>query len=204
MPEGVDATVVGGAVTPLVDCEQAAAGWLLQPVNAVSSLAFVVAAIVLAARTGQRWIPVALAATGIGSFLFHGPVPPGSEWAHDVSLAWLLAVAGAAGTRWERTVGWTTLVAFGITFAILPVIADPVAAVTAVVAIAAILWRDRSRRTLAALALLGTGAVVGRLSATGALWCQPDSLLQGHAFWHLAAATAVTVWALGLPSANRP
>lgn len=191
-------------MTPLGDCEQAAAGWLLQPVNAVSSLAFVVAAIVVAVRTGQRWLPAALAATGIGSFLFHGPVPPGSEWAHDVSLAWLLAVAGAAGTRWERRVGWTTLVAFGVAFAVLPVVADPVAATTAVAAIAAILWRDRSARTLAALALLGTGAVVGRLSATGALWCQPESLLQGHAFWHLAAATAVTFWALGLPTSDRP
>ena len=58
-------------------------------------------------------------------------------------------------------------------------------------AIASALRQDRSRSTIGALAVLGLAAVIGRLGATGGPLCDPDSLLQPHGFWHVAAAAAL-------------
>jgi hypothetical protein len=41
------------------------------------------------------------------------------------------------------------------------------------------------------------GAVVGTLSRTGWPLCNPDSIWQGHGFWHVASAAALAIWALG-------
>lgn len=183
-------------------CEQPSTGWLLYPVNAWSSLAFVVAGVVVATRTSQRWIPWSLAAVGVGSFLFDGTDLAGSQWVHDVALAWLLVVAWGAATNRERLAGWPALAVIGATFAVLPGVAEPASVAIGIAAVAAILLQDRSPRTLGALALLGAGAVVSRLSVPGRPWCNPESLLQGHAVWHVAAATAVAIWALGLPPAR--
>jgi hypothetical protein len=60
-------------------------------------------------------------------------------------------------------------------------------------------WRRRppARRRWARLALaaLLTGAAVNLAGRTGGPLCDPDSLLQGHAAWHLLTAGAVAVWA---------
>lgn len=155
-----------------------------------------VAGLVVARRADDRWLAAALAATGIGSFLFHGPMPPGSQWAHDVSIAWLLVVAAATTTRWESQLAVPSAVVLGLTFALAPGVAVPTTVVIAILAIPFIAWRDRRPRTFAALGLLVVGAVVARLSATGGPWCHPDSPLQGHAAWHVLAATAIAWWAL--------
>jgi hypothetical protein len=42
---------------------------------------------------------------------------------------------------------------------------------------------------------------VGR---TASPWCDPDSLLQGHAVWHLLAAAALAAWARAVLEAGRP
>lgn len=183
----------------IADCERVLSGFLGQPVNAATSLAFVVAGLAIAGRS-RSWVAAAMVATGLGSFLFHGPMPPGSQWAHDVSLGWLLIVVGATGTRWQRLAGWPALAALGVLLALVPGAADLLAAVTATVVIGSLLWRDRTPRTWWALGLLALGAGVGRLSATGGPWCVPESVFQGHGFWHLAAAGAVALWATGEPA----
>ncbi len=127
----------------------------------------------------------------MGSFLFHGPMWPGSQWAHDVSLAWLLVSVGG-----ERMGGWPALGGMGILLATVPTAGSSIAGLVAAGAIGSVVWRKRNRRTWLALGVLGLGAAVGRLSATGARWCNPDTLLQGHSFWHLAAASAVAMWAM--------
>lgn len=178
----------------IADCERIVEGFLAQPANAVTSLGFVAAA-PLVWRTGRRGVATALAATGVGSFLFHGPMWPGSQWAHDVSLAWLLVSVGVAGTRWERMGSWPALGGAGLLLATVPAAGSTTAGLVAAGAIGSVLWRKRNRRTWLAFGVLGLGAIVGRLSATGARWCNPDTLLQGHSFWHLAAASAVVMWA---------
>jgi hypothetical protein len=47
-----------------------------------------------------------------------------------------------------------------------------------------------------AAALLGTATAVNLLSRTGDPLCNPDSLLQGHAVWHVLTALALREWAL--------
>jgi hypothetical protein len=180
------------------DCELIGAGFLGQPINALTTLGFVVAGIiVIGSSRDVRWIGIGLIATGIGSFLFHGPMPPGDEWAHDATLAWLVTMVAAWGTRWEGSSRLPSLLVIGAVVAVVPVIADPLAVALTLLALFSILRFDRSPATLAPLLLLGVVAVLGRLGATGGPLCVPESLFQPHGVWHLGAASAVVWWALG-------
>jgi len=181
------------------DCETIGPGFLGQPVNALATLAFVAAGVIVLRRPRLRWVGVALIGTGIGSFLFHGPMPPGSEWAHDVTLAWLIAVVAGLGTRWERLSQLPALIALGILFALFPLVADPAAIGLTVLAVASLLIQNRSLTSIGPLVLLGAMAIFGRLGATGGPLCDPGSPFQTHAVWHLGAAAAVTWWALARP-----
>lgn len=188
-----------------VDCERIGTGWLGQPVNSLTSLIFVAAGAIIAGRRPERaWVGVAVAATGVGSFLFHGPMPAGSQLAHDVSLAWLLATVPAVGTRWDRWVILPGLAVLGAFLAISPSLADPLFIALTALVIIVLLRRDRSFATIGPLALLVTSALVGRLGATGWPLCDPDSIIQPHGLWHLGAAVAVTWWALAAPGPTRP
>jgi hypothetical protein len=179
----------------LADCEATGAGLF----NSITTFSFLVAGFWIARRRPDRiWVGIAVMATGVGSFLFHGPMTAGAEWAHDVTLAWLLLVVAGTDTRSER---WTRLPGFiglGALFAVAPVIADPVAVLLAALAIFLKVRLDSSARTWGAFGLLGLTALVGRLGATGWPLCDPSSLLQTHGLWHLGAATAVAWWATAL------
>jgi len=186
------------------DCEAVGTGFLGQPINTLTTLGFVVAGIiVIVRRQDMRWIGIGLISTGIGSCLFHGPMPPGNEWAHDVSLAWLVTMTAGWGTRWERVSRFPAFVVIGTLMALFPVIADPFAGVMTGLALISILRRDRSVATFAPLLLLASVAVFGRLGATGGPLCDPASLFQPHAFWHLGAAIAVGWWALTSADADQ-
>lgn len=82
------------------DCERIRPGWLGQPANAISSLAFVAAAVPIAQAARRRrsgaWLAVAAAAAveGLGSVGYHGP---GGRWAKAVHDAGLVAVVGTMG-----------------------------------------------------------------------------------------------------------
>lgn len=173
------------------DCEAITSGVLGQPANAVSTIAFLVAGIWVMRRRSHRWIGFALLATGLGSFLFHGPMPPGSEWAHDASLAWLLAVIAGSETRWENRARLPTLAILALLTFLLPAIADPLAVILSILAVGSVLWRDRSWATIGPLLVAGIAGIYGRLGATGGPLCDPSSLWQPHAVWHVAAAAAV-------------
>jgi len=177
------------------DCEAIGEGLLRQPINSITAFAFVAAGLWMVTRTDRRWVGIAVTATGFGSFLFHGPMPPAAEWAHDVTLAWLLLVVAGTDTRWERITHLPSLVALGVIFASVPTIADPVAVSIALVAIVVRINLDQSTHTWGALSLLAIVALVGRFGATGWPLCDPDSLFQTHGFWHLGAAAAVIWWA---------
>ena len=73
------------------DCEALRDGWLAQPVNSLSSLAYVGAAIFVARRTPNLLSAFALGAVGIGSLLYHGPMPAGANLAHNASIGALAA-----------------------------------------------------------------------------------------------------------------
>jgi hypothetical protein len=177
------------------DCELIRSEWWGQPINSATTAAFLIAGVVVYWQTRRVWAATALALTGVGSFLFHGPMPMGSEWAHDVSLAWLIVVIGVAGTPFERFGTWPALAGLAVLFGALPATADPIAVVLTAGAVVVII-RQQTAPTGWALLLLTAGAIVGRLSATGGPWCRPESWLQGHGLWHLAAAASLVVISL--------
>jgi len=71
-------------------CERVSPDYWAEPVNAVTNLAFVLAAVVMARRLGRAGLPLAwvltglLAAIGVGSFLFHTFAQP---WAAIMDVA---------------------------------------------------------------------------------------------------------------------
>lgn len=182
---------------PARDCELIGPGFLGQPVNALTALVFVfvVVGLWVMRRSPARWIGFGMIATGVGSFLFHGPMPTGSEWAHDVSLAWLILLIAGTGQSWERWTHLPGLAVLGVLFAVAPGVADPVAVALVVVAAIFQVRRD-PRSTLILLGAVGALGILGRLGATGGPLCDPDSLLQPHGLWHVGAAVMVAWWAL--------
>jgi len=179
----------------LKDCEAVVDAFFGQPVNSVTTIAFVFGGAIIILRTEHIWVGIASITTGVGSFLFHGPMPPYAEWVHDLTLAWLLLVVASQGRSWER---WARLPGLAILAAVIavPGAGDPVGVFLAAVAIVLLIMGDRSMRTLGPLALLVVVAVIGRLGATGGVLCDPNSSWQPHGLWHVGAAVAVTWWAL--------
>ena len=194
------AFLVGALGSPIepsaaADCERILESWWGQPVNTVTSAAFVVAAALVWWRRHDMPTALFLAAIGAGSIAFHGPMPVWAEFLHDASivltLAWILLVE----TGRERS--WPLAFAVGLAVSVKPVVADPAQALLAVAAIGVVLVVSRRRpRRLPAVGILAAGALVGTLSRTGGPLCDPDSIWQGHGFWHVAAAAALTLWGM--------
>jgi hypothetical protein len=161
------------------DCEQALAGLLAQPVNALSSLAFIpvgALTVVAAMRASGRLrihlavFAGALTAVGAGSFAYHGPQPAWAGPAHDGSivlgLVCAILLAATAGGRRTR------------------------------------IWRTGPGRLSAALVVVALAAyAAGR---TGSPLCDPDSRIQLHAVWHVLVAGSALALAWGaLPPRTR-
>jgi hypothetical protein len=159
------------------DCEQALAGLLTQPVNALSSLAFVpagVLTIVAAMRaTGRLRFQLAvyagaLIAVGVGSFAYHGPQPGWAGRAHDgsiiVALVCAILLATTTGGRRDR------------------------------------IWRTGSGRL--SMVLVAAALAAYAAGRTGSPLCDPDSWIQFHAGWHVLAAGSAL--ALAWATVERP
>jgi|FLYL01.1.fsa_nt_gi hypothetical protein len=171
------------------DCERFHTGFLRQPVNALSSLAFLPAGwAVLRAGPGRTELALTTMSVGVSSFLAHGPGGRFAHWFHDASIAWLLtALARPPGwIRWaiHGTVGWL--------FARAPSVRKPLSILLAGWAFHRVFRNHRSDPAFRrAAAVAGLATLIGNLSRTGGPLCRPDSLLQGHAVWHVLAALAL-------------
>jgi hypothetical protein len=196
------------------DCESFHDGWLLQPVNAVSSLVFSVAGLAVMVwarrvegheRMLRTIFGVAMIATGVGSFLFHGFDSPVAQFLHDVTFLvtiWILAVINVTEMRgWSRQVGWGIVgvgaAVFSVALLVGPQITNLLTIIVSVALVGAdiVPHRRGSARpiwywaALAAMVLAIAAFLLGRSS--GPL-CDPDAILQGHAAWHVFAAIALT------------
>lgn len=201
------------------DCEELGTGWLVQPINAISSFAYVVVGAVIVVIALRRRLldvetvvfAVLLAAVGLGSVAFHGPQPWGSRFMHDlpILLTVLFMLVHDDSLLARRRFSWW---AFGIAAVVVTGISaalpDAAAALTAValvgVAISEFLvyrWRRRAidpRRQVKLYAI-----VVGVLGIAGATWllgrtdspaCDPDGVFQFHGLWHVLSAIVFGVW----------
>lgn len=103
-----------------MDCEQIVSGFLGQPTNAVSSLAFLVsgALILIVALRGDRAtraalivLAIAVVANAVGSFARHGPDPSWAQWAHDAAILAVLLFVAVHALAQRR--GWRSTVEIG-------------------------------------------------------------------------------------------
>lgn len=193
---------------------------LAQPANAVSSVAYVAAGLWLLARATrhggaeartQAVYGLALTSVGVGSIAFHGPQPAGARLVHDLTIAAVFAVVAGRGARvlLGRSEQVGLLIAAGLTaiagvvMAARPDAGPPVNAVLAGSAVAMetrLHWTGRRPRRARLLGVaagaLVAGGVVNALGRTGGPWCDPTSLFQGHAMWHLLTAAALGLYGL--------
>src|SRR4051812_22559035 len=95
------------------DCERVRPGFIAQPVNTVSSLAYCAAGawILLTGPGGKRRsaLGIAALAAGAGSVAYHGPGGRGGKWVHDITASALGSAVTSAGvsreTNWGRPGG---------------------------------------------------------------------------------------------------
>ncbi len=203
------------------DCERIIDGLLDQPVNALSSLALVVAGVVVFTRVRVHPTrePVGVMAgvlilAGLGSAAFHGFGGRVATWVHDASLTGLPAllltieVSRRSGKRWSAVSWWPAWTGIAAVSWISPAITLTIAAGAAAAAVILVLAparrskpdsnraidNDRRRSLLLPIALMAAGFIVFQLSRTDGPLCDPDSLLQGHAVWHVLAGAGLAAY----------
>jgi hypothetical protein len=138
----------------MADCEQLHDGLLAEPVNALSSLAYVAAGVYVF-RHHSRVQGSALVAVGAGSVTYHGF---GGGFAHFLHDASIVVVAGAVAATLPR------------------------------------IGRGARRRPRYAAQALGGFALALPLQLfgrTGGPLCDPRSVFQMHAGWHVLTAAAI-------------
>ena len=217
--------LAGIAVVGVGDCEAIHDGFLSQPSNAISSLAFVLAGAWIAWRAtrvrrerAELFVLAAIvAANGVGSFGFHGPFGASFRWVHDLSalsIPLFVAVHDAGLVRGTairlRLVGVAAGVAIvGTLLAVWPHLLVPLGFVGAVAAglgeLAAFRAGYRPRPGRASwVQLAAWGTVLSALALAGLAfllgrstspWCRPESLFQAHAAWHLLVAVSSAAYA---------
>jgi len=194
-------------------CEGLRDSLIRQPANTWSSLAFVAVALWVAARLTRRTRSERIVFAGAEAGLFLGAlvlVGLGSAFYHasltfigqvfDVSGMYLVAtfiLLHRLGPRWNLPPAWSV---FGFVLANSGLMAAQVTTpslrriVFGVLLVAALAVEWRSTR--AGRAWLAAGA--GLMAIAFAIWlvdrrrlvCDPESLIQGHAAWHLLGALA--------------
>lgn len=209
------------------DCERVGDGLLAQPVNTVSSLAFLAAGLWIldlarrapGRRTELAVFGVAVASNALGGLLFHGVHGEVSRWVHDLAiLSVLLFIAAFAlartvdrSTRWMMGVYAAGLLAAALVLAAQPGVTDALslALVLAIAVLELVEYRHElpairaeglTAKRLARLSVLVALALAGSaflVGRTDGPWCRPDSAFQWHAAWHALAALAMALYAYG-------
>ena len=209
------------------DCERLGDGALAQPVNTLSSLAYLLVGlwiVGLARRSPGRRVELAVfgaavALNSVGGLAFHGVQSWGARWVHDLAILAVLGFVVAFGaarlldrpTRWLLRAYAVGLAVLGAVIAAFP---GTVQALSGVLAIAAgatevveyrhevpALRREgvtaRRLARLSVLAVLALASAAFLVGRTDAWLCSPDSAFQWHAVWHLLSAAAMALYAYG-------
>lgn len=207
----------GGTQAEAADCERWDAGGLLaQPANAVSSLAYGLAGLVVVwmAVRGRwsRWFVVpglALAVEAGGSVAFHGEGGDLAQGLHDVPLLALLGFV--AGWHIARAWGHAGDLARGRAGAIGSVLGAAAGAVgaatartevwsgvaVALVIVAEVVAVRRGQRAIWGPWLVALGAVAALAwwtGTTGGPLCDPGSGFQLHSVWHVLSSVVAVSW----------
>ncbi len=199
------------------DC--AAVGWWTA--NAISASGYLFAAGTLVWGTIAGRLPrhslvlaAAVALEGVGSSLSHGAGGDGAILVHDLALlamvgyvaGWHLgrlrhrapygAVAGAASATLVGAAAWPWYRGAGSLVAALALATTAVAEVAARRRGAPPVWTGP---LLAVAAVAGVAWLAGR---SGSPICDPASVIQPHALWHLLTAYLVVAWSFRAAAAD--
>ena len=190
------------------DCEAIRDAWLAQPANAWSSSAYLLAGgylavrhrVIIAGPATRTAAVLSLGAVAVGSFLYHGPQPAWGDAVHDASIALLLGSLASLGGAARSMRGFrhrAIPVVAVLAAALVVVVPGSVALVHGALAglVAAHHVRAGARGSAApatriALVALAAGIVLFAAGRTGGPLCEPRSLAQPHAGWHVATAIA--------------
>jgi len=198
-------------------CEAPLCGWISEPANTWTNLAFLVVAawVIVRARRDARpalvWIGVVALLTGLGSALFHatssllGQLVDQNAMLAETSL--FIALNVTRWRRWPRADGRTALVALATlvpSLALLVLLPDAgitlfAAHVAVMLALELAAWR-RDPRAIGYRDLLVVGALFAL--AWGLWWldklgvaCDPDNhVLNLHGVWHVLGAASFVFW----------
>jgi hypothetical protein len=195
-------------------CERMDASFWSEPLNALTNLAFLVAAILIAQRARRErgrlgWDVLVLAAltalVGVGSFLFHTFATVWGRWLDLVFIAAFvyvllaLALARVAGLGWRGVLGGLVLYAVferGVLAAVpLGALGGSLLYLPPVLALGAMAWYARHRAHPAAprlAAAVGVFAVAIAVRTLDLPLC-PAWPIGTHFLWHL-----LTAWVLYL------
>lgn len=197
------------------DCETIGTGLLAQPVNAVTSLSYVLFGLIIAiglrrGATNERSLRLLFAlllmATGVGSVMYHGTQGPGSGFVHDMSfLSAILFLAvfnlgGSFGTPRRRAM--LAFVVIGIGAAgVLAVWPMSTNALMGLIVVAIVASDIRGHRTgdmrtrwwIGAVVAMALALILFSIGRTGGIACDEASVFQAHGWWHVLAAIAL--WA---------
>lgn len=191
-----------------------------QPANTWSNLAFYFVGVLALAR---GWTPGSVAFAfsclllGTGSLLFHATVTREFQWLDVAGMYVALAAVAARAVHDAFGVPWRwTLPAFSLVSAALVAFKWVLNTTLVMVALAGIAAAGMVRtlrrghgRAMAALLPLGLIALGYGIRAldVGRVVCDPESLVQGHAIWHLlSAASLYAAWRFfdAAPRSGRP
>ncbi len=202
------------------DCETLGSGWLAQPVNALSSLAYSLIGITIAVsvlrsdrpRGGSLVYAGCLVAVGLGSVAFHGPQLSGSQLMHDLPILLTVifmlnhdrVVLGPDSGRELATFAGVALVAV-LLAVVVPIVVAPlsIGVAGAVVVAEIVIHRRRLRPTAITHRRRGWVAIAVFAVVGGASWvlgrsdsplCEPDSWYQLHGLWHMLSAVVFGLW----------
>jgi len=195
------------------DCEVVGGGWLAQPVNAWSSLGYAVIGMVLIAsmsraprsdRTLRVAFGVLMMATGVGSFLYHGPQHATAGFVHDVTflaMLWFLILMNPAlPYGFTRRYAWIALVSITIAASAVLIASPHSTNLLTGISVVALIASDvlvrriggiNGRWYAAALLLLAASLLFNLIGRSGSAACDPDSLIQFHPLWHALSAAAL-------------
>ncbi|MBL9037158.1 MAG: ceramidase domain-containing protein [Archangium sp.] len=199
-------------------CEETLCGWVSEPANTWTNLAYLVVAAVLfvvtrrdAEKTLRFWAPAAVL-VGLTSLVYHASVTFvlqvldfwGMYFYFGLVLALNLIRLGVLDKTKLFRVLWPAIAALTALTVVVAKIGLPVQGIIVVLLVATLVtevaaFRRRSVPASAAYIVLTLAvfAIAATFSASDAsrAWCEPENhvLLQGHALWHVFSAAALGI-----------